>query len=225
MRSPGLWSCLHASLFPWAALALPTPRILHKPYHHTGSPQTASGMPADCPGPAFHLQTDCPVSGQSGHIGVSLSTRQLCSKHILATLAPRCLFPPLLEEAELCEGENRWCPTCENRHYRGTTRTWFSRRVYSESRRVVRVMVPQQLQLRVPGALTTSLPASSLEKGSHQLRVRGSQGGPLRMSEAQPCGWALPRGLWTGDPGGWVLRVGCRPQPRDPRCPCRSPES
>ena len=71
------------------------------------SPQMAPGMPADRPGPASHLQTDRPVSGQSGHLGVSLSTRQLCSKHILATLASRCLFPPLLEEAELCEGENR----------------------------------------------------------------------------------------------------------------------
>lgn len=88
MRSPGLWSHLRASLFPWAALALPTPRVLHKPHHRTGSPQTAPGVLADGPGPR-----DRPVSGQSGHIGISLSTRQLCSKHSLATLASRCLFP------------------------------------------------------------------------------------------------------------------------------------
>lgn len=84
--------------------------------------------------------------------------------------------------------------TCENSRYRGTKRTWFSRRVHLESRRIVRVIVvPRQLQLRAPWALTTSLPASSLEKDSHQLRVRGSQGGPPWMS------------------GGPALRVGAPP--------------
>ena len=31
------------------------------------TPQMAPGMPADRPGPASHLQTDRPVSRQSGH--------------------------------------------------------------------------------------------------------------------------------------------------------------
>lgn len=60
-------------------------------------------------------------------------------------------------------------------------------------------MVPQQLQLRAPGALTTSLPASSMEKGSHHLRVRGSQGGPPRVS------------------GGPAPQVGAPPGPVDRR--------
>ena len=63
-----------------------------------------------------------------------------------------------------------------------------------ESRRVARVIVvPRQQQLRAPWALSTPLPASSLEKDSHQLCVKGSQGGPSRMS------------------GGPALRVGAPP--------------